>query len=195
MQYLLQIFSNGDFSGLTQEERQAVSAEYFAISDRPGVTGGAQLQPVDTATTVRVQDGRTLTTDGPFPETKEALGGLLPVRGRRPRRGDRARIADPRRAHGRRGRGATAGGTLIEQVFREQWGRVLATLIGLLGDFELAEEAAQEAFAVAAERWPREGTPSNPSAWLDHDGPQPRDRPDPSRAHGSRRRRSCSSRR
>jgi RNA polymerase sigma-70 factor, ECF subfamily len=43
---------------------------------------------------------------------------------------------------------------------------VLATLIGFLGDFDLAEEAAQEAFATAAERWPREGTPANPSAWL-----------------------------
>jgi RNA polymerase sigma-70 factor, ECF subfamily len=51
-------------------------------------------------------------------------------------------------------------------VFREQWGRVLAALIGFLGDFDLAEEAAQEAFAIAAERWPREGTPTNPSAWL-----------------------------
>jgi hypothetical protein len=75
MRYLLQIFSDGDFSGLSDEQRQAVSAEYFAIRDRPGVTGGAQLQPVDTATTVRVQDGRTLTTDGPFAETKEALAG------------------------------------------------------------------------------------------------------------------------
>ena len=54
----------------------------------------------------------------------------------------------------------------LEQAFRDQWGRVLATLIGLLGDFDLAEEAAQEAFAVAAERWPREGIPANTSAWL-----------------------------
>jgi RNA polymerase sigma-70 factor, ECF subfamily len=54
----------------------------------------------------------------------------------------------------------------LEQVFRDEWGRVLATLIGFLGDFDLAEEAAQEAFAIAAERWPREGTPSNPRAWL-----------------------------
>ena len=51
-------------------------------------------------------------------------------------------------------------------MFRDEWGRVLAALIGLLGDFDLAEEAAQEAFAVAAERWPREGTPRNPRAWL-----------------------------
>jgi RNA polymerase sigma-70 factor (ECF subfamily) len=54
----------------------------------------------------------------------------------------------------------------LEQVFRDEWGRVLAGLIGFLGDFDLAEEAAQEAFAVAAERWPREGTPANPRAWL-----------------------------
>ena len=55
---------------------------------------------------------------------------------------------------------------ILEQVFRDQWGRVLAALIGSLGDFELAEEAAQEAFAIAAERWPRDGVPSNPGTWL-----------------------------
>jgi RNA polymerase sigma-70 factor (ECF subfamily) len=54
----------------------------------------------------------------------------------------------------------------LEQVFREEWGRVVATLVGLLGDFDLAEEAAQEAFAIAAARWPREGTPEKPGAWL-----------------------------
>jgi RNA polymerase sigma-70 factor, ECF subfamily len=55
---------------------------------------------------------------------------------------------------------------VLEDVFREQWGRVLATLVGVLGDIELAEDAAQEAFAVAAERWPRDGEPSNPTGWL-----------------------------
>jgi RNA polymerase sigma-70 factor, ECF subfamily len=54
----------------------------------------------------------------------------------------------------------------LERAFRDEWGRVLASLIGFLGDFELAEEAAQEAFAIAAERWPREGTPANRRAWL-----------------------------
>jgi RNA polymerase sigma-70 factor (ECF subfamily) len=54
----------------------------------------------------------------------------------------------------------------LEQAFRDEWGRVLAALIGLLGDFELAEEAAQDAFAIAARRWPREGAPRNPRAWL-----------------------------
>jgi RNA polymerase sigma-70 factor (ECF subfamily) len=51
-------------------------------------------------------------------------------------------------------------------VFREEWGRVLASLIGLLGDFDLAEEAAQEAFTIAAARWPEQGTPASPRAWL-----------------------------
>jgi RNA polymerase sigma-70 factor (ECF subfamily) len=53
-----------------------------------------------------------------------------------------------------------------EQAFREDWGRVLAALVGILGDIELAEDAAQEAFAVAAERWPRQGVPSNRVSWL-----------------------------
>jgi RNA polymerase sigma-70 factor, ECF subfamily len=56
--------------------------------------------------------------------------------------------------------------TILEQVFRDQWGRVLAALVGFLGDFDLAEDAAQEAFAIAAERWPQDGPPANPAAWL-----------------------------
>jgi hypothetical protein len=78
MRYILQIFSNDapeQFNALPDDQQQAVLAEYFAISQAPGVTGGDQLQPPATATTVRVQEGRTLTTDGPFAETKEALGG------------------------------------------------------------------------------------------------------------------------
>jgi len=55
---------------------------------------------------------------------------------------------------------------ILEQAFRDHWGRVLAALIGFLGDFDRAEEATQEAFAIAAERWPRDGAPANPSSWL-----------------------------
>ncbi len=54
----------------------------------------------------------------------------------------------------------------LEEVFRDHWGRVLATLAGMFGDIELAEDAAQEAFAIAAERWPRDGEPANPTGWL-----------------------------
>ncbi len=78
MQYLLMIYSNGvgeNFDDMSEEQQNAIVGEYFAISDEPGTLGGAQLQPAETATTVRVEDGRTLTTDGPFAETKEVLGG------------------------------------------------------------------------------------------------------------------------
>src|ERR1700740_1092720 len=56
--------------------------------------------------------------------------------------------------------------TEIEKIFRDEAGRALATLIRIVGDFDLAEDALQEAFAVALERWPAESTPSNPRAWL-----------------------------
>jgi RNA polymerase sigma-70 factor, ECF subfamily len=55
---------------------------------------------------------------------------------------------------------------VLEDVFRDEWGRVLASLVGFLRDFDKAEEAAQEAFAIAAERWPASGVPANPGAWL-----------------------------
>jgi RNA polymerase sigma-70 factor (ECF subfamily) len=54
----------------------------------------------------------------------------------------------------------------LDQVFRDEWGRVLASLVGFLRDFDLAEEATQEAFTIAADRWPRDGIPANPGAWL-----------------------------
>jgi RNA polymerase sigma-70 factor (ECF subfamily) len=56
--------------------------------------------------------------------------------------------------------------TGLDAAFRDEWGRVLAALIGFLGDFDVAEEAAQEAFAIAAERWERDGPPREPRAWL-----------------------------
>ena len=78
MQYMLLIYS-GDapekWDSLSEDEQNAIIGEYLAIGQSPGVTGGNQLQPVETATTVRVDNGSTLTTDGPFAETKEALGG------------------------------------------------------------------------------------------------------------------------
>ena len=62
---------------LSEEEQQAVYADYQAINQTPGVTPGEELADPETATTVRVQDGKTLTTDGPFVELKEAIGGFL----------------------------------------------------------------------------------------------------------------------
>jgi hypothetical protein len=62
---------------LSEDEQKAVYSAYQGINETPGVSPGLQLQPPDAATTVRVQDGKTLTTDGPFVSTKEALGGWL----------------------------------------------------------------------------------------------------------------------
>ncbi len=62
---------------LSQAEQGAVYAAYKKLNETPGVTPGERMSPPDTATTVRVNDGQTLTTDGPFAETKEALGGYL----------------------------------------------------------------------------------------------------------------------
>ena len=62
---------------LSQEEQQAVYRDYQEINQTPGVTPGLQLQPPEMATTVRVEDGQTLVTDGPFVTVKEALGGWM----------------------------------------------------------------------------------------------------------------------
>ena len=79
MRYLLLIYAEEPQSEPDPQEMQAVMGEYFAFTkearDRGVYQGGEALQPVATATTVRVRNGETLTTDGPFAETKEQLGG------------------------------------------------------------------------------------------------------------------------
>jgi hypothetical protein len=65
------------WDNLPDEDKQAIVRDYKAVSETPGVSPGLQLASPETATTVRVQDGRTLTTDGPFVELKEAIGGYL----------------------------------------------------------------------------------------------------------------------
>jgi hypothetical protein len=66
-----------EWAHLSEDEQNAVFRDYQAINQTPGVTSGLQLQDPEAATTVRVEDGRTLTTDGPFVAIKEALGGYL----------------------------------------------------------------------------------------------------------------------
>ena len=65
------------WASLSEDEQNAVYSDYKAINENPGVSPGLQLEPPEAATTVRVQDGKTLATDGPFVETKEAIGGYL----------------------------------------------------------------------------------------------------------------------
>ena len=69
--------SPAEWERLSEDEQKAVYSAYQAINETPGVTPGLGLDEPETATTVRVQDGKTLTTDGPFVATKEALGGYL----------------------------------------------------------------------------------------------------------------------
>ena len=80
MKYLLMIYGSEDeWNALSDDEKQSQFSEYESVARDPAVRGGAQLQTADTATVVRVQDGDTLTTDGPFAETKEQLGGYFVV--------------------------------------------------------------------------------------------------------------------
>ena len=168
------------------------------VRSRGAMKAGEALDSVATATTVRVVDGQTITTDGPFAETKETLGGFYLVEAadldeaiayaamipgakhgcievrpvwdyadrrassRRPRRrpgtdarGDRARLTEPDAAH-----------DIVDRLFREEQGRAVATLIRVTGDFDLAEEAVQDAFISALETWPERGVPDNPGAWI-----------------------------
>jgi hypothetical protein len=66
-----------EWERLSEDEQKAVYADYQAINETPGVTPGVWLEPPELATTVRVENGETLTTDGPFVAVKEALGGYL----------------------------------------------------------------------------------------------------------------------
>lgn len=80
MKYLLQIYPDAaEFTRLSADEQEAIVGEYLAIRQSPGVIGGEQLQPVETATTLRVREGEALMTDGPFVDAKEHLGGFLLV--------------------------------------------------------------------------------------------------------------------
>jgi hypothetical protein len=77
MRYAVLIYERpGAYDPFTDEQRRAVSAEYLDLARDPRVAGGARLQGVETATTVRVQDERALVTDGPFADTKEVFGGF-----------------------------------------------------------------------------------------------------------------------
>jgi hypothetical protein len=80
MKYMLLIRQPDDpeaWDKLSEDEQKQVAADYQAINQTPGVTPGERLKPPETATTVRVQDEKTLTTDGPFVSVKEALAGWL----------------------------------------------------------------------------------------------------------------------
>ena len=138
------------------------------------------LHPANTATVVRVRaGGEVLMTDGPFAEGKEHIGGFWVIAApdldaalawaaratgglRRSGRGS----ALPGRSFRRTDRVPAVDGSEIERVFREEYGRAVAVLVRAFGDIDLAEEAVQDAFAVAVERWPSIGLPPSPAGWI-----------------------------
>jgi hypothetical protein len=76
MQYAVLIHEKpGAYEALGDDERKAITDEYWALREEPGVLTGASLQPANTATTVRMSDGKALLTDGPFADTKEVFAG------------------------------------------------------------------------------------------------------------------------
>jgi hypothetical protein len=77
MQYALLIYSKpGAVDALSEDEQEEVHRQYWAIRTEPGMAGGAALHPAETATTVRVEGGQVLVTDGPFADTKEIFAGF-----------------------------------------------------------------------------------------------------------------------
>ena len=133
----------------------------------------AGLADPSTATVIDNRGDEPLFTDGPFVETKEWAAGLLGLRGARPRRGARARRrgVEALQSQGRAAAvpGRVSSGRRREAVIRahrDEWARIVASLTRRFGDLDIAEEAAAEAFAIALERWPTDGVPPNPGAWL-----------------------------
>ena len=135
-----------------------------------GVVGVRRwVASANTATVLRQQGGEIVTTDGPFIESKEQIGGISIIKapdldaalGWGAQAGARHRRSD---------RGASVHGeplkAEIERVFRHEYGRAVAVLVRSLGDIALAEEAVQDAFSMALERWPGSGVPPAPAGWI-----------------------------
>jgi hypothetical protein len=137
------------------------------------------LHAPSTATVVQFRDGELITTDGPFAESKEHVGGCLHHHGARSRL--RARVgreggagdhaadrgpAVPRRGRGRMTEVPGVTTAQIERVFNAEYGRAVAVLVRVFGDIDVAEEAVQDAFTAAVQRWPSAGLPPSPAGWI-----------------------------
>ena len=193
MKYAMLVYSDQSAPGtaMTEDEAAAARGQSRCRAGSPSSTSsgrptracrGVSSSSAAEAKVVRVVDGKTVVTDGPFAETKEQLGGVFITD--LPDLDEAIRLAAlvP----------AAEYGTLeirpldhpvsdrVAAVYAEEWPRCVAILTRVLGDLERAEDAVQDAFATALERWPQTGIPDNPGAWIVTDRPQPRHRPDPS---------------
>ena len=191
MQYLLTIYIDESAAeGMTPEQALRTVEGYESLTaelKQAGIfLGGEGLQATSTATTVRVRDGEPLLTDGPFAETREQLAGFyllecadldeavrwaakVPSAVVRLDRGPpRHRLRQPGRAgrEPRRGGAGLSAAADLDRLFRRESAQAVAALARALGDLDRAEEAVQDAYATALERWPRDGAPANPAAWI-----------------------------
>ncbi len=181
-QYLLSVYHAEPDPMPSEEEMQRVYAQVDAVNAEIMAAGAwvfaGGLHPPSSATVVRVRDGETVITDGPYLESKEQLGGFwviecadldaaldVVVEGRPPRARTRSRCARSRGSR-RPDRVVPFDAPQFERVFRSEFGRAVATLTRLFGDLDVAEEAVQDAFTIAASRWPEGGLPPNPGAWI-----------------------------
>src|SRR5215469_13490498 len=142
----------------TPDYPELVAANIALVGEmtRAGVlVDSAPLHPTRSATTIRVREDDTLMTDGPYAELKEQLGGEDPGR--------------PQwRGGGQTGgrREATGLSADLDELFRAHWWPAVATVTRLVGDLEAAEDAVQEACALALVQWRDGGVPGNPGSWL-----------------------------
>ena len=179
MRYLCLVYVDREIIGSISPERNQklqhdVGRPTMPTSESRGLLiMGEPLAEPETAVTVRRRSGKITVLDGPFAETKEHLGGFMLIEAR-----DLNEAIDIARNDPMAEMGAIEVRALwdyvkgvqksadLDAIYRAERGRVLATLIRLLGGFELAEEALHDAFAAAAVQWPKEGMPRNPRAWL-----------------------------
>ena len=178
MRYLLLIAGDeSQFATATAEQGAAMTAEYGeftkAMADRGVLQGGERLRPTSDATTVRVRNGETLSTDGPFAETKEQLAGLLPRRLQGPGRGDRGRGEDPGCPHRQHRSEADLGdvtprcrGGGRRGLPRRSGAGSSPPSSGSPATGTSPRSARRMPSRRALERWPRDGIPRRPGAWL-----------------------------
>ncbi len=188
-QYLMSVWHDDDVrdDDFDDPDTQRMFAQVGAFNEELEGAGawvfGGGLQPNTTATVLRAADGQVSMTDGPYAESKEQMGGFWVIeasdldaaldwaaKGRRRLRGPGRAPAVPERLSDavsmRPPDGASTSADELAQVFTREVGRCTATLIRILGDIDLAQDAVAEAFAIAAERWPVTGLPPNPGAWI-----------------------------
>ena len=180
-QYLLSIYQP-DGGTPPPEILEKVMRDVNALIEETKAAGAwvfnGGLHPPSTATVVRLQDGDVLMTDGPYRRGQGAHRRVPDHQGARPRRRARVGPQDGAGDHASdrgpavpgRGGGLIAADALdtseIERVFREEYGRAVAVLVRHFGDIDVAEEAVQDAFTVAVQRWPSDGLPPSPAGWI-----------------------------